>query len=128
MSNHDKNGETPRTDALIKQDWHMPKGWKDRIHEHARQLERELDQAEDYLVQTEGVASMYEKRLGPCEHSRVKCAQCSLEAAPSASEPPEGWNLVCEKCGSSPDGPCGWPSNCPTGLDKRIHDIRERLP
>lgn len=37
--------DTPKTDALIKADWHMPRGWKDRIHEHARALERELADA-----------------------------------------------------------------------------------
>jgi len=32
---------------------------------------------------------------------------------------PEDWNLVCPKCGATPDSSCGWPTNCPTGLDKR---------
>lgn len=33
-------------------------------------------------------------------------------------EPPEGWQLKCEKCGADTTGPCGWPSDCPTGLGK----------
>lgn len=32
---------------------------------------------------------------------------------------PEDWNLVCPKCGASPEGPCGWQTNCATGLAKR---------
>ena len=42
--------DTPRTDALIKADWHMPVGWKDRIHEHARQLEREVAELREALT------------------------------------------------------------------------------
>jgi hypothetical protein len=29
---------------------------------------------------------------------------------------PEGWKLVCEKCGADTSGPCGWPNNCLAGL------------
>jgi len=37
------------------------------------------------------------------------------ETAPGGTaKVPEGWKLVCEKCGTDSDGPCGWPSNCPT--------------
>lgn len=35
------------------------------------------------------------------------------------AEGPDGWNLSCEKCGASTAGPCGWPTNCPTGLNSR---------
>jgi len=37
-----KPSDTPRTDAIVEADWHMPPGWKNRLIEHARQLEREL--------------------------------------------------------------------------------------
>ena len=29
---------------------------------------------------------------------------------------PQGWKLVCEKCGADYGTTCGWPSNCPVGL------------
>ena len=43
-------------------------------------------------------------------------ALCNMALAPLSEkqEIPDGWKLVCEKCGSDEAGPCGWPSNCPT--------------
>jgi hypothetical protein len=40
-------------------------------------------------------------------------------ATPAFWPDPEDWNLTCPKCGSTPDGLCGWPTNCPTGLNNR---------
>jgi hypothetical protein len=54
--------DTPRTDAIITADWHMPKGWKDRIHEHARQLERELTAKNQLLVACRPAAKAYVTR------------------------------------------------------------------
>lgn len=34
---------------------------------------------------------------------------------------PDDWNFVCPKCGANPDGECGWPKACPTGLAARSH-------
>lgn len=38
-----------------------------------------------------------------------------LEVAKYAIENLE-WNLSCPRCGVSPEGPCGWPKDCPVGL------------
>jgi hypothetical protein len=27
----------------------------------------------------------------------------------------DAWNLVCPRCGSSPEDACGWPKDCPVG-------------
>lgn len=80
---------TPRTDAVVDGAYSICEAActtlshsdYNALAEHARLLERELDQATDHLCQVEGVATMYEKRLGPCEHSPVKCAQCSVPAS-----------------------------------------------
>ncbi len=39
--------------------------------------------------------------------------------APKETDLREGWVLKCEKCGADTTGPCGWPTNCPTGLGKK---------
>ncbi len=41
---------------------------------------------------------------------------------------PDQWNLICPKCGASPEGPCGRPTSCPTGLAKRSAIRRPECP
>jgi hypothetical protein len=68
-----------------------------------------------------------DERLCEKHHEKVNGAIAWIDMA-LAAEPlsertawpnPDDWNLVCPKCGSSPDGECGWPTNCPTGMAEK---------
>ena len=71
------------------------------------------EQRDDEIIQlrTSLSAAIERERLA---NMRADQAEEARDAAVSASGAiPDGYKLVCEKCGADQGDKCGWPSNCP---------------
>ena len=95
---------TPRTDACQGSDGTLPEC--DELCELSRELERSLSEREEECKALSELNKALDAKLAEME-----------AVQPAIATVPEGYKLVCEKCGADQGDKCGWPSNCP--VDRR---------
>lgn len=84
-----------------------------RLKQRVQEAEELFGPAERDAVLEEAAAhldAMYPTNGAPATY--VRALKNAAPRSAGADDVPEGWKLVCEKCGADRYGPCGWPANC----------------